>query len=286
MKMLWVALLLAPVIAAADDAGQIRVFTENKVLVFRPDGTGPVEASEHAIPSNWQLSPDAKEVAYVGADEGVYVADADGKNPRRITPDKLACGSPHWSPDGKRLAIAARRGEHYQVHTVNRDGTDLKQITFSPEGAWMQMFGADGRLSYVSWLPPRQKYQQASLMVDDGKETKAIAKGIFLCDYAWSPDGKTIAYSTVGRLVFCDLASGKEQAVAYADIDPRLDSHGAWRLCFSPDSKRVVTSIMFLGDRQQGTKIFGDDELFIIAPDGQTRTFQPGAEVRRLEWVK
>ena len=286
MRPLLVALLLSPLAAAADEPGQIRAVKEKQVVIFHPDGAEPQKSVEHSIPLGWEFSPDGKQAAYVGGDEGIYVADADGKNPRRVTPDKLACGSPRWSPDGKRLAIAARRGEYYQVHTVNRDGTDLAQITFAAEGAWMQRFGPDGRLSYVSWLPPREKYQRASLMIRDGQETRAIVTGLFLSDYAWSPDGKTIAYSTVGRLVFHELASGKEQAVAYADIDPRLDSHGAWNLCFSPDSRRVACSIMFLGDRQQGTKIFGDTQLFVITPGGKARTFQPGEGVRRVEWVK
>jgi hypothetical protein len=36
--------------------------------------------------------------------------------------------------------------------------------------------------------------------------TKAVVEKIQINDYAWSPDGKTIAYSKVGALVFHEFA--------------------------------------------------------------------------------
>ena len=47
-------------------------------------------------------SPDGERIAYEG-DEGVYVMDADGDNPRLVA---RSVTGPRWSPDGGRLVVA------------------------------------------------------------------------------------------------------------------------------------------------------------------------------------
>src|SRR5262249_16170578 len=109
----------------------------------------------------------------------------------------------------------------------------------------------------------------------------------YINNYAWSPDGKTIAYGKFGALVFHDLATGEEQEVAFPDIDQRMSSHAAFIICWGPDSRAVACSIMFLsGRRQGGPKIFGDDELFVIPGSGKARWFNPGVRFQEIEWIR
>jgi RNA polymerase sigma factor (sigma-70 family) len=290
------------------DPGWIQVVGEKKAFLFRPDGTGRTETIA-PVPFRRQLSPDGKSITYVispSGDEAVYVADIDGKNARVVSPDKVVATSPTWSPDGRRIAFAAMRGQQWQVYVADRDGGNVRQLTGRAHGAWMPKFAPDGRLAFLSGHQRQGKLQPADLVIADGTGNKAIERdgvvlddawsedgkaiairGVPILDYAWSRDGKAIAYSKLGALVFHEVGSGKEQEITFQDIDKRLNSHAAWLICWSPDDRAVVCSIMFLGDRQfGGPKIFGDDELFVIPRAGKPSWFGHGETVRHIEWIK
>ena len=112
-------------------------------------------------------------------------------------------------------------------------------------------------------------------------------KAVFINDYAWSPDGKTIAYSKLGSLIFHDLKTGAEQERAFVDIDERLSSHVAARIAWRPDGQVLACAITFLGGRQQGgPQMFGDRELFVIPRRGKPTWIATDGDVERIEWVK
>jgi dipeptidyl aminopeptidase/acylaminoacyl peptidase len=275
--------------AAADDAGWIRVTAQGKTLLFRPDGTGRTESGP--VPAGRrQPSPDGKRILYVKADEGkegVYVAAADGTGARKLSPDNVTATFPEWSPDGKRIAFAGLRGDRWQVHVMDADGSNVRQLTDGPHGAYMPKFGPDGRLAYLVWRQPLGKHRPADLVIADGKDTKAVVKDVYVTDYAWSPDGKAIAYGKPGVLAFHDLTAGREREVVLADINRELSSHAAVVLCWRPDGRAVVCRIMFLGGRRAGgPKMFGDDKLFVVPRDGRVSWFEPGVEVEQIEWVR
>ena len=80
----------------------VRLRLEGKpdnVIQIRPDGTGRTEFT--VPPLVGEPAPDGKRTAYVaeaGDERTVHVADADGRNARRVTPAGLAVQSdPRWS---------------------------------------------------------------------------------------------------------------------------------------------------------------------------------------------
>jgi len=296
MKRLVMLALLAlfPAFVLATDGRLIRVVGDSSQRTFRPDGT-QVETASLAT-TRGSLSPDGKLRAFISSDgkEALLVSDADGGNARQLTPAAMTAGASVWTPDSKRIVFLARpyaalgtlQTAQWQLHTIDVDGKNLKPLANSPDGAEQPRIAKDGRLAFLRNYPREGKLPRTDLVVGEGEEAKAIVKNTFINEFAWSPDGKSIAYSTYGALVFHDVATGKEQRVEFTNIDARLKGNSAWYLAFSPDSQRVACMIMFLGDRQQGgPKMFGDDELFIVPRDGKAKWFQPGMPVRGVEWL-
>lgn len=74
-----------------------------------------------------QVSPDGARITY-HADYQVYMADADGSNPRHIDTGNGYNFMPKWSPDGQWLVFLS--GEHYNCHPylVRSDGTQLRKL--------------------------------------------------------------------------------------------------------------------------------------------------------------
>lgn len=72
-------------------------------------------------------SPGGEYVAY-HKDYQVYIADADGKNARKIETGNPFNFVPQWSPDGAWLLFVS--GEHYDCHPciVRPDGSDFRKL--------------------------------------------------------------------------------------------------------------------------------------------------------------
>ncbi|HLA64211.1 MAG TPA: hypothetical protein VK610_07270, partial [Rhodothermales bacterium] len=65
----------------------------------------------------------------------LFVADADGSNPRQVTDLAGANWAPFFHPSGDRIVFAsnhaAEGGRTFSLYMVNLDGTGLQQVTFS-----------------------------------------------------------------------------------------------------------------------------------------------------------
>jgi Tol biopolymer transport system component len=98
--------------------------------------------------ANPAFSPKGDLIAFESNRDGtpeIYVMNADGSGiPERLTnftaeptPNNVAVSKPTWSPAGDRIAFHRRVGAqgargHLEVYTMNADGTNVTQITFTP----------------------------------------------------------------------------------------------------------------------------------------------------------
>jgi cytoskeletal protein RodZ len=181
-------------------------------------------------------SPDGRYIAFDSDRQGeraVYVADADGRNVQRVSPDGLAA-MPSWSPDGRRLAFVradAARPEVWHVWTLDYESGELRQITRH----------AQGRPQGASWFPGGGQlvYAMADrLIVHDlgsGRE-RAFAgprSGVEVRSPVVSPDGRRVAFQLARDGTWLlEVASGSTRRV--------LDDPTAGEYAWSPDGTQLA----------------------------------------------
>ena len=105
-------------------------------------------------------SPDGKHFVFASfrdGDQEIYIADADGSHPRRITHTEGKDGGPFFSPDNQRICYRSDRtgSGNLQVFTNNVYGTDERALTgndtfnwcpyWHPSGKWLIFTNADFR---------------------------------------------------------------------------------------------------------------------------------------------
>ncbi|HVP66616.1 MAG TPA: S9 family peptidase [Anaeromyxobacteraceae bacterium] len=109
--------------------------------------------------SDPQLSPDGSRLAFVvrsadlEANRGrthIWIASADGTNPRQATAGADGESSPRWSPDGKALYFLAGRGGPAQVFRLRMDGGEGERVTSLPLDVGSFAISRDGRRLVVS----------------------------------------------------------------------------------------------------------------------------------------
>ena len=102
---------------------------ESDIWRIRVDpGAGRAAAPEQLIASTWadfgaSYSPDQRRIAFISmrtGDREIWTCDADGGEPRQMTHlAGLQPTSPHWAPDGKRLAFSAILEGRAAIHVLD-----------------------------------------------------------------------------------------------------------------------------------------------------------------------
>jgi Tol biopolymer transport system component len=223
------------------------------LITFRDDGLNrqvvveaPAEAFERPFLPVW--SPDAAQLYFIGLlrerqgdrfvyyESDVFAVDARRGQPRRVTRSRDV-GMAVPSPDGKTLLVM--RDEH----------PGKRPFT---SGLWL--LDADGRNA------------RRLLDTEEGQLDR---------DGAWSPDGRTIAFTRC-RSVMPDSRSSIENTCAVYSVS--ADGSGLRRLAerasqpaFSPDGRLIA----FVSDRDEnGERTAGEDEvvfaneLYVMNADG------------------
>jgi Tol biopolymer transport system component len=166
-----------------------------------------------------QCSPDGRRIAFEsdreGAASAVWLADADGSNPTRLTrgPGR-AQGSARWSPDGRTLAFDAQAEDsHWDVWTIGVEGSGLRQLTRRATDHGPSSWSRDGRWIYFN-SNRTGRYEVWRVAAAGGPEEQVTREGGYLPFE--SPDGRTLYYKRAegdSPLLARPTAGGEERTI-------------------------------------------------------------------------
>jgi len=185
----------------------------------------------HARPS-----PDGQKVAFDSdrdGERGVYVADADGRNVRRITGDGFAA-IPSWSPDGSALAYVRADRESpkvWNLFMMNLATGDERPLTSYRYGQpWGGSWFPDGkRIAYSH----EDRLIVLNLVTNTSRIYPSPRKGALVRTPAVSPDGTRAVFQVYRAGTWLlDFRSGSMKRVL---SDPSAEEY-AW----APDGRRVA----------------------------------------------
>ncbi len=163
-------------------------------------------------------SPSGKQVAMILSSTGnaeLYVADAQGKNPKRLTRTKALEASPTWSPDGRKLIFTSDRLGGPQLFEMNLIDRSTRRLPtnlsrYCAEGTWNPVYAP-----IIAFTAAVSKSFQIALF--DYKEGKArfITQGPGDClEPCWLNDGRHLIFTRrknkTEQLFILDTWTGKE----------------------------------------------------------------------------
>ena len=226
----------------------------------RDEATGP----QRLQPSAQVLSGSASgsRIAFTRGFGDIYVMNADGSEPVRLTDSPFLDGQASWSPDGRRIAFMSERDaigveEPQNIYVMNADGSAQTRLTFCSNDFCS--------LSNPSWSPDGRQiaFEQFPgfiwVMNADGSAATRLTDGSTLeRDPSWSPDGRQIAFTGVDgdREIYVMNADGS--APRKLTNNSFRDAAPSW----SPDGSKIA----FESDRD------GNPEIYVMNADGSSQT--------------
>ncbi|MGA2429061.1 MAG: translocation protein TolB [Candidatus Acidiferrum sp.] len=163
-------------------------------------------------------SPDGSHLIFSSSMLGnpeLFVTDANGSNPKRLTFANGASTSPAWNPKtGQSVVFVSDRDGIPKLFMMNADGTNSTQMDVPDKGYLIDpAWAPNGQLLAFSWRRPEGNYdlylmdaatrQIVELTRDAGRNERP----------SWAPDGRHIVFeSTRGgtRQIWVMLADGSQ----------------------------------------------------------------------------
>ncbi|UYZ63651.1 carboxypeptidase-like regulatory domain-containing protein [Hymenobacter weizhouensis] len=193
----------------------------------------------------------------------IYSSDEAGTNLRRLTTSPFIETAPQLNPNRDRIAYTSNATGLFQLYTMNRDGTDARQISVLPvDGYFNQGIG-------FRWSPDGahliySSYNKLYRINRDGTGLITLAtapadRHFRECD--WTAQGNRIVVQTIGinpydAELYLLNADGSGMTQLVGNLPGRLDSPS-----FSIDGRRVVYTrdvdgFNDVGGRQLNAHIF------------------------------
>ena len=186
---------------------------------------------DNVLESDPAWSPSLMQVAFVAATNpaanlsDLYVANADGSEPRRLTNDSAVVRSPSFvGPSGDQIVFESNKGGRAQLYVINRDGTGRRQLNPGSDANTSPEVSLDGRkVLFVSprETAPRERHYNVYQVNLDGTAEGRLTTGSRPEDSpAFAPDGRSFFYlrdeggtPVTKRVYRQDLSTGVASAI-------------------------------------------------------------------------
>jgi tricorn protease len=144
-----------------------------------------------------QPAVSASKIAFVYAGD-LWVAEIDGRNPRKLTSDLGVESNPVFSPDGRWIAFSAQYEGNTDVYLVPAEGGIPRRLTWHPSPDLVQCFTPDGRA--VAFTSPRSSFARSwyhlyTIPIEGGFPEQIPLPYVYRARF--SPDGSHIAYNPI-----------------------------------------------------------------------------------------
>ena len=246
--------------------GKIGEDTTHQVYTINIDGTGLMNINPVGDDACSHYTPDGEHLIWTSTKDNLhmhrgnysepedypqgaelYMSDLDGGNVVRLTNNEQYDAEIGISPDGTTILFSRQTEGMVDLWTMNPDGTDQKQITFTPDwqegGAFIM---ADNKtILYRAWKKSEEGNESKDMhlfTVDvDGENMKQLThkSGTHWAPFP-APDGEHFAYVTVFpphnyEIMLKNLKTGEEHRLT---SNPAFDGFPA----ISPDGKSLSFS--------------------------------------------
>jgi dipeptidyl aminopeptidase/acylaminoacyl peptidase len=189
------------------------------------------QAAAIEAPREFRLSPDGRRVAFTAEASGarqVFLMAVRGGYPEQLTASEKPVSDPQWSPDGRRIAFVRED----TICMVDVEGSHQALVTHHAAGNRSPRWSPDGHhIAFVSrrrgwdqvWLveAPVPRRGRPATHPRAAEPAALTAPGIDVDDFAWSPDGRTMAVAAqrspdllTSQIHLLDVATGAETLIA------------------------------------------------------------------------
>lgn len=216
-----------------------------EIFVMNADGTGQANVTSNPAWDGYpSWSPNGERIVFqTGRDDGglvvmgilpeglgqeIYVIDADGSNPTRLSNSPGHDRYPVWSPDGSKIAFQSDRDGNAEIYAMNPDGTGQVRLTNNPAHDVMPSWSPDSRwIAFHSFRDGNAEIYK--VRVTGESLTRLTNAPEFDWGPAWSPDGQQIVFQSArdGNLEIYRMdASGS--SVMRLTTNPGIDASPCW----------------------------------------------------------
>jgi TolB protein len=219
----------------------------------------------------------------------IWIADADGKNPVRLTDTPGYDAEATISPKGDRIVFTSVRHGDIELYSMNLDGSDVKRLTERPGYDGGAFFSWDGKR--IVWRAPgadddvsktdyglllkeglvKPNRLEIWVMDADGANKKQVTRN-GQANFApfWHPDGKRVIFATNHHdpdgmnfdLFLVDVETGALERVTWfqrmREGAHRSDDFDGFPM-FTRDGKRLVFCSNRWNDKPNETNVFVAD---------------------------